>query len=60
MDTIWPMILAVLTGNLLTAVFLYGFVQALKIPSGSPARSSILLCMFIPLLVLAGGFYIYG
>jgi hypothetical protein len=60
MNTIWPMILAVMTANLLTVCFLYGLSKALKIHDDRDATAGIILCMLAPLAVLAAGFFIYG
>jgi hypothetical protein len=59
MDTIWPMILAVMVGNLLTAAFLYGFARAMKIRN-EKFPPGMVACLLVPLAVMAAGFFIYG
>jgi hypothetical protein len=49
-----------MTANILTVVFLYGLIQAFKVYRDEDAKPGTLLCLAIPLLVLAAGFFIYG
>jgi hypothetical protein len=59
MDQVGPLLTAVLAGNLLTALFLYGMHHAFKVKDGREARWSTLGHIFIPLAFLAGGAYLY-
>lgn len=58
-QSILPIIIAVLSGNLLTAMFIYGVRASMKIYSYEDASFSVLACIIIPMLFLALGAYAY-
>jgi hypothetical protein len=60
MQTIWPMILAVMTANILTVTFFYGMWQARLVYRNEDAKPGMLACIIVPLVVLGVGFYLFA
>lgn len=59
MDQIGPLLTAVLAGNLLTVLFLYGMREAFKVKNDRDARWATLGHILLPLAFLFGGVYLY-
>lgn len=54
-----PLLTAVLGANLLTAMFIYGMVQASKVWSDKDQRLTHILQILVPLAFFGGGVYLY-
>lgn len=51
---------AVLSANILTALFLYGMAKAFRIQNGDPAPLTVVGAVVIPLLFMAAGAFLFG
>jgi hypothetical protein len=60
MDQIWPLMVAVMGANLLTACFIWGMMRARHIFQGDPVDRLTVLAILVPMFYLAAGFYLYG